>query len=263
MDIKLGLSVLLLAASVLSARAEQVIGKLGQTIQSTPIYRKMSTKAPVLYRSGQYRYLVINSTRSHDWLAVTMIDGSKGYIPSERVAMLPYDVTTGGTRGRTPTAPAPSRSGGSSHLPAVTGSSPGSGGATGKKQEMLEVSYKYIGTPYKWGGENINRGIDCSAFVQQLFGSIGVNLPRTAAEQALVGEPITELQNLQPGDRLYFYDRKRGRIGHTGIFLGFFQDGGAYFIHSSSNNHGVATDDLRVQKWRNMLSAARRDSQVH
>jgi hypothetical protein len=41
--------------------------------------------------------------------------------------------------------------------------------------------------------------------------------------------------------------------------MGFFPDGGAYFIHSSSNNRGIATDDLRVKKWRDLLVSARRD----
>jgi cell wall-associated NlpC family hydrolase len=104
----------------------------------------------------------------------------------------------------------------------------------------------------------LTNGIDCSGFVQQLFGKIGVDLPRTAAEQAKVGKKIERLEDLQPGDRLYFWDKKRGKIGHTGIFLGFFKDGGAYFIHSSTNNKGVDTDDLRSKKWLNMLVAARR-----
>ena len=45
------------------------------------------------------------------------------------------------------------------------------------------------------------------------------DLPRTAAEQATVGEPITRLEDLQPGDRLYFKERSETRISHTGIYL--------------------------------------------
>jgi hypothetical protein len=48
-------------------------------------------------------------------------------------------------------------------------------------------------------------------------------------------------------------------IGHCGIFMGFHPDGGAYFIHSSSNNRCIDTDDLRNQKWRDTLVGARRD----
>lgn len=186
--------------------------------------------------------MVINTTKYDKWLAVLLQNGQTGYVLAEKVAQLPYDV----------------------EVPRnlkLTSRSSSSGRSTGNpsdKAEMLQYSFKYIGTPYKWGGNDLNNGIDCSAFVQQLFGRIGVNLPRTAAEQAHVGQKIERLEDLQPGDRLYFWDKKRNKIGHTGIFLGFFQDGGAYFIHSSSNNKGVDTDDLRNKKWLDMLVAARR-----
>ncbi|HXH60610.1 MAG TPA: NlpC/P60 family protein, partial [Fimbriimonadaceae bacterium] len=96
------------------------------------------------------------------------------------------------------------------------------------------------------------------AFVKDVFADIGVELPRTAAEQYKVGTPVTRLEDLKPGDRLYFWDNKRGIIGHTGIFVGFQSDGGAYFIHSSKSRGGVATSDLRNPMWRRLLVAARR-----
>jgi len=133
------------------------------------------------------------------------------------------------------------------------------GNSSGAKQQMLEYSYQYIGTPYKWGGEDIGRGIDCSGFVKKVFGTIGVNLPRVASDQALVGTPIERLEDLQPGDRLYFWENKRGKIGHTGIFIGF-KDNHAFFIHSSVSHHGINTDDLALEKWRRILVAARRDN---
>jgi len=68
-----------------------------------------------------------------------------------------------------------------------------------------------------------------------------------------VGTPVTRLEDLQPGDRLYFWDAKRGMIGHTGIYLG-----GGYFVHSSRGHGGVNTDYLGQKKWLNILVAARR-----
>ena len=106
--------------------------------------------------------------------------------------------------------------------------------------------------PYKWGGNDILNGIDCSGFVKKLYGSIGVSLPRTAAEQVRVGQPVLRYEDLQPGDRLYFWSKSRKKIGHTGIYIG-----GCYFTHASSCHHGVATDYLSA-KWRKMLVAARR-----
>ncbi|MES1227154.1 MAG: C40 family peptidase, partial [Armatimonadota bacterium] len=221
------------------------------------------------------RYLVINPTSDPDWFSVVMSDGSIGYIPTDQVAQLPYQVTAGKPKADgSPTvanvgaSTQPSRGTNPGRLPAANGSLPaasGSGVTSGDmdtaqtaKARAIEESFHYIGTPYKWGGESLTGGIDCSAFVQTLYGHQGMSLPRTAAEQARVGQRVERLEQLQPGDRLYFWSSKKGAIGHTGIFLGFFQDGGAYFIHSSSSNHGVATDDLRNPKWRRILVEARR-----
>ena len=55
------------------------------------------------------------------------------------------------------------------------------------------------------------------------------------------------------GDRLYFWDSKRGIVGHTGIYLGK-----GYFEHSSRTHRGVDTDYLGDPKWMRILVAARR-----
>lgn len=233
------------------AKADSLkIGQLGQSIEATKIYPRMDDKSKPIWDLKPYSYLVVNETKYSKWLAVLLSNGKTGYILSAKVAQLPYDVQV----------PKGFKIGGGARTSTVT-SRGGGGRETSNphdKQEMLEYSFKYIGTPYKWGGNSLTGGIDCSGFVKELFEMIDVNLPRTAAEQAKVGKAITRLEDLQPGDRLYFWDKKRNKIGHTGIFLGYFQDGGAYFIHSSTTNKGVATDDLREAKWRNMLVGARR-----
>lgn len=213
-----------------SAIAEKkVIGKLGQALEAAPIYSSMSTHGRVYYHVQPYEYLVLQTTPSSKWLRVLMQNMMYGYIRTDAVAKLPYQVTADVASQRN----------------AAIGSR---GGATVARNAM-----NYIGTPYVWGGNDPVNGIDCSGFVKQMYGQIGVNLPRTAAEQVNVGEPITRLQDLQPGDRLYFWEAKRGKIGHTGIYLGK-----GYFVHSSMGHHGVATDYLGSKKWLNILVAARR-----
>lgn len=224
----------------------KVIGKLGQALEETAIRSAPGSKAKVYYTAKAYQYLVIKPTKHEKWLAVLLQNGRDGYILAEKVARLPYDV-----RASEPAARAAGSATSRAGSRAVQGE--------GAKAEMLRLSFQYVGTPYRWGGNSLTNGIDCSGFVQQLFGKIGVDLPRTAAEQALVGTPVERLEDLRAGDRLYFWDAKRGKIGHTGIFLGYYADGGAYFIHSSTNNRGVDTDDLRAGKWRQILVAARRD----
>lgn len=225
----LGLILGLLAAGTGTLAAQKkVLGKLGQALEPTAIHASPDRKSRVYYRVQAYEYLVINPSTRPGWLRVLLQNGSHGYILAEHVARLPYDVE-GEVRTRA----------------GITAST--------ARGVAAQYSLRYIGTPYKWGGNDIQRGIDCSGFVKVIYGRIGIDLPRTAAQQALVGQPITRFEDLQPGDRLYFWDRRRNKIGHTGIYLG-----NGFFVHSSSSRRGVATDDLRNPTWRNTLVAARR-----
>lgn len=219
------------------ASAEKItIGKLGQTLESTEIHRTPSSKSGIYYRAKAYEYIVVNPSTRDEWLKVVMSNGSTGYILTDKVARLPYAVTVDKM---TFAKSAPSRQ--------TEMASLSSRGA------VAQYSLNYLGTPYKWGGENLKSGIDCSGFVKALYGKIGINLPRTAAEQARVGEKITRLEDLQPGDRLYFWDSKRGKIGHTGMYLG-----NGYFVHASSGQGKVSTSFLDTPYWRAKLVDARR-----
>jgi cell wall-associated NlpC family hydrolase len=100
----------------------------------------------------------------------------------------------------------------------------------------LEVAESYLGTPYKFGGDD-ERGIDCSAFIQKVF----PELPRTANEQMKVGSsvPVDNMSQWQPGDRIYFDMNARlnpGDADHTGIYLGNNE-----FIQASSSKGVVKT----------------------
>jgi cell wall-associated NlpC family hydrolase len=66
-----------------------------------------------------------------------------------------------------------------------------------------------------WGGESPS-GFDCSGLVQYVYGRLGVDLPRTAAEQARVGQPVAGLADARPGDLLAFHDP----VDHIGIYAG-------------------------------------------
>lgn len=228
-----------------SAHAEKIVlGKLGQAIERTPIYSRPSTRSHVYYRTGKYQYLVINTASNAAYTKVLMNNGATGYVATDAIAKLPYSVTAD-------TAPARSYNSKSSRAGSLRWTLTSMGSPT-TRAEIAQDATMFAGAPYKFGGNNPLTGIDCSAFVKMLYGKIGVDLPRTAAQQVNVGTPVLRLEDLQSGDRLYFWSSKRGMIGHTGIYLG-----NGYFVHSSSNNHGVATDYLS-EKWRRILIAARR-----
>ncbi len=81
---------------------------------------------------------------------------------------------------------------------------------------------KYIGVPYQWGGTNPAQGVDCSGLVQDVFGDLGVSLPRTSQEQATAGVAVPSLAAAQPGDLVFFpgTDGTASAPGHVGIYIG-------------------------------------------
>lgn len=97
-------------------------------------------------------------------------------------------------------------------------------------EKVAEIALRqYLYTPYVFGGRS-SEGLDCSGLVGAAWAGVGVQLPRDAHQQALVGQIVGTpwyLEGMLPGDVLYFTNRS-GRVIHTGISLG-----GLDFIHAS------------------------------
>ena len=103
---------------------------------------------------------------------------------------------------------------------------------------MLLQSVSLMGIAYKWGGNTPDTGMDCSGFVRYVFNkSLGINLPRTAAEMAKVGKRVS-IDQLKPGD-LIFFNSSRGSNTHIGIYLG-----GNKFIQSPKTGENIQITDL-------------------
>lgn len=91
-------------------------------------------------------------------------------------------------------------------------------GLTERQINLLQFASSYLEAPYLWGGRT-PAGIDCSGFVQIVFKSIGIQLPRNASQQALSGSNVDFIEETQPGD-LAFFQNDEGTIIHTGIICG-------------------------------------------
>lgn len=90
--------------------------------------------------------------------------------------------------------------------------------ASQKAQEIINYAYQFLGNPYKYGGNSLTKGIDCSGFVKQIFAKFGYNLPRTSsAYLSGVGTTIP-LDQIQPGDILVYKYSNGG--GHVAIYIG-------------------------------------------
>lgn len=59
--------------------------------------------------------------------------------------------------------------------------------------------------PYKWGGSDLNSGVDCSGLLYSIYNSLGIKLPRSSYEQAKYGKMISGgIRNALPGDLIFY-----------------------------------------------------------
>jgi cell wall-associated NlpC family hydrolase len=100
-------------------------------------------------------------------------------------------------------------------------------------QEVVRTAKRYLGVRYVLGGTT-PRAFDCSGFVRWIFAQHGVPMPRTAKEQAAVGDaPVPG--DLQPGDLLFFFGGRGAQ--HIAVYVG-----GDTIIHASSSGKRVRLD---------------------
>ena len=93
------------------------------------------------------------------------------------------------------------------------------------KSKLLDTAFLYLNAPYLWGGKT-PFGIDCSGFTQMVYKINGYQLLRDASQQATQGDPLSFIEESEPGD-LAFFDNADGDIIHVGIIM---QDN--YIIHA-------------------------------
>ncbi len=120
------------------------------------------------------------------------------------------------------------------------------------KEKMLMEIIKYLNVPYQYGG-NSKSGIDCSAFTQNVYKStLSVNLFRSAREQYKQGEIISDVDDLQFGDLVFFDTRSGVRPGHVGIYIG-----DELFAHASSKK-GVTISSINHSYYKTRFMSGRR-----
>ena len=107
----------------------------------------------------------------------------------------------------------------------------GTGGST------IGIARNLLGSPVVWGGASPAEGFDCSGLVQYVFRQAGINLPRTADLQFLVGRTVSP-SALRPGDLVYYTTYEPG-ASHVGIYIGADK-----FIHTSYSKGVVAIADI-------------------
>ncbi|MEQ1594854.1 MAG: C40 family peptidase [Casimicrobium sp.] len=118
--------------------------------------------------------------------------------------------------------------------------------------EITSYALSLIGVDYKFGGNSPEQGLDCSGLIRYVFQqATGISLPRTAREQARVGESVS-VDKLQPGD-LVFFNTRRFQFSHVGLYIGDNR-----FIHAPSTGGSVEVVSLDKQYWQKAFNGARR-----
>lgn len=125
------------------------------------------------------------------------------------------------------------------------------GGMTETRRKLVLEARRWIGVPYRYGGET-RTGVDCSGLVMVLYRDVaGVKLPRVSSQQYQWCKPV-ETADLQPGDLVFFNNKGGLGVNHVGIYVG-----SGCFVHASSSR-GVIESELAQDYYRRTLIGAGR-----
>ena len=124
-------------------------------------------------------------------------------------------------------------------------------GNVGLREEIVTAAKRYVGVPYRWGGESPATGFDCSGLTMVVYRINGLNLPRSSRQQWKVGKPIDRRQ-LQKGDLVFFATAGGNKISHVGIYAG--RD---IFLHAPGRGRRIQTSSLSSKYFRTRYIGAR------
>ncbi|MEI2414655.1 C40 family peptidase [Orrella sp. JC864] len=120
------------------------------------------------------------------------------------------------------------------------------------RERLVSASLAELGVRYAWGGDDPQRGFDCSGLVRFVYASIAaIDLPHRARQQRPLGRPV-QRKHLQPGD-LVFFNTMRHPASHVGIYIG-----NGEFVHAPSRGARVRVDKLSNSYWAKRYTGARR-----
>lgn len=110
---------------------------------------------------------------------------------------------------------------------------------------------RFVGIPYRWGGDNVVEGMDCSGFVRAVYNLCGLSIPRTSRDQFKTGDLIAK-DDLKDGDLVFFGD-SANKINHVGIYVG-----GGRFVHAPRRGEEIRVTAVNESYFEKRFVGARR-----
>ncbi|HHX62958.1 MAG TPA: C40 family peptidase [Epulopiscium sp.] len=119
-----------------------------------------------------------------------------------------------------------------------------------KGQDVINFALKYVGNPYRYGGNSLTNGTDCSGFTSQVYKNFGVNIERTSGGQYSGSGTSIQKSELQPGDLVFYgYD---GKVNHVAIYMGDNK-----IVHAGTAKTGIHVSPLQQRGMAPYIGAKR------
>lgn len=106
------------------------------------------------------------------------------------------------------------------------------------ENNLIRQAFRFLGEGYGWGG--LENNVDCSSFAQDVYRSVGIELPRDSSKQEKAMARSISLNNMKRDQRLEIIKKsKPGSLlfapGHVMIYLGTDDNGEPLIIHALSS----------------------------
>ena len=102
-----------------------------------------------------------------------------------------------------------------------------SSGSSATGSRIVSYAQQFVGNPYRYGGNSLTNGIDCSGFTQQIMAKFGYSISRTSSSQSGDGRAVST-SNIRAGDLVFYGDG--GSIDHVALYIG-----GGQVVHASNS----------------------------
>lgn len=189
------------------------------------VRKKASTNSKIVTLVSEDDKLKVKK-QTDDWAKVK-VDGQTGYV-SKDYAKVTYSFGKAKSmkqiQAEQEAKEAKKRAEEAARSKSVSTTSSGSS-ATGSR--IASYAQQFVGNPYRYGGNSLTSGIDCSGFTQQVMAKFGYSISRTSSSQSGDGRAVST-SNLRAGD-LVFYGNG-GSIDHVALYIG-----GGQVVHASNS----------------------------
>ena len=120
--------------------------------------------------------------------------------------------------------------------------------------EVVRTALGYLGCAYVWGGESLEEGgFDCSGFTYQVFSQLGYPIERRVSVQYNGDGTFIDMEELMPGDIVFFANTYTDGISHEGIYIG-----SGLFIHAAGQEAGVKISSMKEPYYMEHYAGAKR-----